>query len=68
MKKLYEVFCLDTCDSLWFLASTPYEAMRMALYYLNITNKDKSAVINQTESGKTLWFEYKGKTYSILNN
>ena len=61
-----KVFCLD--DGTWysFSARTAYEALEKMKYTLDLKLKDPSAVINKTESGKVLWFEHSGKTYSVM--
>lgn len=46
---------------------TPYQALNKMLYTLNIKSKDKSAVINKTESGLHLYFDHCGETYAIRN-
>ena len=60
------VINLDTGAEYIFTAKTAYEAMRKMIYTLNISGKC-DAVINKTESGKTLYFEHKGNTYSVVN-
>lgn len=64
MNKLISVTCLDDKSKLYFCANTPYEAMKMCLYYLNLARTDKSAVINKTKTNKHLWFQHSGKTYA----
>ena len=61
--KSIKVFCLDDGAMYTFLARTAYEALDKMRYFLNLKVKDE-AVINKTESGRVLWFEHSGKTYS----
>ena len=63
MRKI-KVFCLDDGSTFLFLAKTAYEALEKMKYTLDLCEKDDGAVINKTESGKCLWFEHSGKTYS----
>ena len=60
------VINLDTGTEYIFTAKTAYEAMRKMIYTLNISGKC-DAVINKTESEKTLYIEHKGNTYSVVN-
>ena len=60
------VINLDTGAEYIFTAKTAYEAIRKMIYTLNISGKC-DAVINKTESGKTLYIEHKGNTYSTVN-
>ena len=60
------VINLDTGAEYIFTAKTAYEAMQKMIYTLNISGK-WDAVINKTESGKTLYIEHNGNTYSTVN-
>ena len=60
------VINLDTGIEYIFTAKTAYEAMQKMIYTLNISGKC-DAEINKTESGKTLYIEHKGNTYSTAN-
>ena len=62
------VKCLESNVSYGFTAKTPYEALQKMKYTLDWKRKDSKCVINKTLSGRTLWFEHSGKTYSVLNN
>ena len=53
MKKI-AITCLDDGSIYVFVARTPYEAMTMMLYTLNVKNEDSYAVINKTKSGLPL--------------
>lgn len=64
MKKI-AITCLDDGSIYEFVARTPYEAMTMMLYTLNVKNEDSYAVINKTKSGLYLWTEHNGKTYVV---
>ena len=57
---------LDTGDKYIFTAKTAIEALQKMIYTLNISGKC-DAIINKTESGKTLYFEHKGNTYAAVN-
>lgn len=59
------VYCLDTGEALIFQATTPYEAMRKLLYYLNLSKFDGNAVINKTKSNLHLYTVHNGNTWSI---
>lgn len=61
------VVCLEDGKTYYFTARTPYEAIAAMLYYLNISRKDPSAIINKTNGGMHLWIEHCGKTYSVYN-
>ena len=58
---------LDTGVKYIFIAKTAYEAMQKMIYTLNISGKC-DVVISKTESGNTLYFDYKDNTYAILNS
>ena len=58
---------IDTGVKYTFTAKTAYEAMQKMIYTLNLSGKC-NAVINKTESGNTLYFDYKDNTYAILNS
>ncbi len=63
---MIKVLCLDDGINYYFIAKTPYEAMQKMKYTLDLKEKDDNAVINKTESGRCLWFDHSGKTYSTL--
>lgn len=67
-----EVVCLETGDK-WMYPSrlTAYQALQNFSKSPDLrvnTGVPCDPVINKTESGNTLWFEFLGKTYAILNN
>ena len=64
--KSIKVFCLDDGSIYTFLARTAYEAMEKMRYTLNLSRQEE-AVINKTESGRVLYFDHAGKTYSVMN-
>ena len=56
---------IDDNKTLYFDASTPYEAMTKLLYYLSLSDGNaKYLSINKTESNLFLFVVHKGKTYS----
>lgn len=56
---------IDDKSTLYFDASTPYEAMTKLLYYLSLSDGNaKNLPINKTESNLFLFVVHKGKTYS----
>ena len=62
---MIRILCLDDSKEYGFNDKlTPYEAMKKMLYTLNLASKDDNAVIQKTETDKTLYFEHKGKTYA----
>ena len=63
---LKEVFCLDTGKHYWFSARTAYEAMSKMKYTLDLSQRDPEAKINKTESGRCLYLDHSGKTYSAI--
>ena len=66
MVKRFKVFCLDDGSQYIFLARTPYETLKKMKYYLGLSNANANdAVINKSDDGKVLWFDYSGKTYSV---
>lgn len=63
-----EVFCLDTGERFFYSENkTPYEALKGMLYTLNLKYNDPKAMINKTKSGKCLFFNHNGRTYSVIN-
>lgn len=60
------VLCLDDGYKYFFSARTAYEAMQKMKYTLDLSHKDPGAVINKTESGRCLWMEHGGNTYSVV--
>lgn len=64
--KTQKVFCLDDGRMFLFVAKTAYEAMQKMKYTLDMKHNDSSAVINKTESGKCLYMDHSGKTYSVV--
>ena len=64
--KSIKVFCLDDGYSYTRLDRTGYEAMEKMRYTLNLSRQEE-AVINKTESGRVLYFDHSGKTYSVMN-
>lgn len=68
-KKLYHIMCLDKPRSGWyFLAPTALQAMQSLIYYLNISNVDKDAIVNMYGGGRTLSVTHNKITYSCLND
>ena len=62
------VVCLDSGARFGYESSkTPYQALTAALYSLNLKHYDPAAVINKTESGRHLYFDHSGETWSIRN-
>ena len=66
IRKTRTVLNLDTGSKYVFTNKTPIEALQSMIYTLNLKSKCDS-VINKTESGKCLYFDYKGETYSTIN-
>ena len=64
----YVIYGLDDNTAYSFLASSPYNAMEMMLYYLNLRNRDDSARIKMTNSAQHLYLDHDEKTYAIKNS
>lgn len=62
----YIVMNLDTGEDYYFVAETPYEAMRKMIYTLNLKSKC-DATINKSRTGKHLYIEHNGHTYAVSN-
>ena len=60
------VFCLDTQEDMIFSAVDAMDAMRKAVYTLNLKKQDPNAKI--IERSRCLIFDHDGKTYSTLKN
>ena len=67
MRKTRVVKNLDNGYEYIFANKTPIEALQAMIYTLNLNAKG-NCTINKTVSGKCLYFEYKGETYSTVNN
>lgn len=50
-----------------FTNCTPYEALEHMIYFINCSRKC-NPVIQESETGRTLWFEDDGKTYAVTNS
>lgn len=57
---------IDDNTTLYFDASTAYEAMTKLIYYLKVSDGRNAGnlTINKTDSNRFLYVIYKGKTYS----
>ena len=64
---MINIFNLDTGASWSFFAKTPYEAMEKLKYTLDLNHKDPAAKINKTESGRCLYMDHSGNTWSVIN-
>lgn len=63
---IYPVLNIDDNETLYFSASSPYDAMTKLKYYLGLKHKDAStAAINKTETNSFLFAIIGGKTYSV---
>ena len=60
------VFCLDTNEDLVFSAVDAMDAMKKAVYTLNLRKLDSNTKI--IERSRCLIFDHDGKTYSTLKN
>ena len=60
------VFCLDTGKDMIFSAVDAMDAMKKAVYTLNLRKLDRNTKI--TEMSKCLTFDHDGKTFSTLKN
>lgn len=59
---------IDSGQSLYFDAKTPYEAMSKLKYFLGLKNKsDEECKINKTESGNFLYLVFDKETYCVRN-
>lgn len=59
---------IETGKRLYFSAKTPYEAMTMLKYYLQLKDKRAEKIaISKTETGNFLYLIYKGETYCVRN-
>lgn len=67
MRKTRTVKNLDSGAGYIFTNKTPLEALQAMIYTLNLKSKCNS-IINKTKSGNCLYFEYKGETFSTVNN
>lgn len=64
---MIEVMNLDT-GAIWgFSAKTPYEAMTKLKYSLDLKHIDPDARINKTESGRCLYMDHSGNTWSVID-
>lgn len=62
---IYPIISVDDNKTLYFNASTAYDAMKKLLYYLSLSNKSaENAQINKTETNRFLYVIVGGKTYS----
>ena len=66
-RKTRTVTNMNTGTENIFTNKTPYEAMQAMIYFLNLSSKCE-AIINKTESGKHLYFDFKGETYAVRND
>lgn len=64
---MIRIYNLDTHQALYFYARTPYEAMKMLLYTLNLRKLDPEAQIQLLGGGRTLAIVHCGETWSCLN-
>jgi len=66
---LYAVRNLDTKQTFYFQAQTPYESMIKLKYYLALKDKEaEKSIIQKTESGNFLYLVYKDQTYTVKMN
>lgn len=62
---IHAVHNIDRQTTLYFDATTAYEAMKKLLYYLAISDGNANNLpIQKTESNRFLFVIYKGETYS----
>lgn len=64
---MIRIYNLDTHQSLYFCARTPYEAMEKLLYTLNLRKLDSETRIQLLGGGRTLTIVHCGETWSCLN-
>ena len=64
---MINILCLDTGAVWGFSAKTPYEAMQKLKYTLDLNNADPAAEICETKSGRCLYMDHSGQTWSVIN-
>ena len=64
---MINILCLDTGAVWGFSAKTPYEAMQKLKYTLDLKNADPAAEICETKSGRCLYMDHSGQTWSVIN-
>ena len=65
---MINVLNLNTGASWGFSADTAYEAMEKLKYTLDLQHKDPNAKINITKSGRCLYMDHSGNTWSVVND